>query len=528
MKQQYPGQVMGSLNDNYRKIRFILGDQLNEGHSWFDEIKPDVLYVLAELHAETAYVSHHVLKVCAIFAAMQAFAGKLQKAGHHVKLLSLDDTKTTPGVSDLLQTLVQQHQTRELEYQQPDEFRLSQELSSLDLPGVNITRKDTEHFLLPHSELPSHFERDRPARMENFYRMMRKRYGFLMEDGKPVGGQWNFDSANRKALRKQDLPAIPEPLCFDNDMGDILDRLSRNNVSTIGNSSTPLTFPTSRKDSLTLLDYFCEKALPRFGTFQDAMSQEAEQGWSLFHSRLSFSLNTKMLSPKEVIETAINTFERRDDIELSQIEGFVRQILGWREFVRGIYWANMPGYDQLNYLSAKRKLPGFFWTGETKLNCISQVVKQSLDYSYAHHIQRLMVTGVFGLIAGIDPSEMDRWYLGIYADAFQWVELPNTRGMSQFADGGIIASKPYAASGNYINKMSDYCKHCAYEVKERTSEKSCPLNALYWDFLARHSELLDTNARLSFAYRNWNRFDTSTRSAIRSRAADILINLENI
>lgn len=519
---------MASQKKAYTTIRLILGDQLDLNHSWFSETNPGHLYVLAELPSEVGYVRHHILKVSAIFAAMRDFAAGLTEAGHQVRYLTLDHTANTPNFSALLEKLVDQYKPDRIDYQRPDEYRLVTELESVRLPGVEITCHDSEHFLVPFAEIPDLFETGRPARMETFYQKMRKRHAILVQGDLPVGGQWNFDAANRNKIKADDIKSIPAPLCFDTDLSDILSMLDRHQVATIGQSASVSIYPTSRTQSLTLLEYFCDNLLPRFGQFQDAMSQASEHGWSLYHSRLSFSLNMKMLTPIEVINRALDAYERRNDINLAQVEGFVRQILGWREFIRGVYWANMPSYGELNYLSATRKLPDYFWTGETGLNCVSQTVKQSLQFAYAHHIQRLMVTGVFGLIAGIDPKALDQWYLGIYADAFEWVELPNTRGMSQYADGGIIASKPYAASGNYINKMSDYCSNCQYDVKDRSGNQACPFNALYWDFIERHRDKLQKSARLGFAYRNWDNFDTVTQVSIKARAAHLLANLNDL
>jgi deoxyribodipyrimidine photolyase-related protein len=268
--------------------------------------------------------------------------------------------------------------------------------------------------------------------------------------------------------------------------------------------------------------------LPRFGTFQDAMTDQSEHKWSLYHSRLSFSLNAKLLSPREVVAMAIDAYRGRDDISLSQVEGFVRQILGWREFIRGIYWLNMPEYQKLNYLEADRPLPEYFWSGETQMNCMSEAINQSLDYAFAHHIQRLMVTGTFSLLAGIDPDQVDDWYLGIYLDAIEWVELPNTRGMSQFADGGLVGTKPYSASGNYINKMSDYCKGCRYKVSKKTGSDACPFNSLYWHFMHRHRPIFEKNPRIGMVYRNWDKQSEENRNLTLERAEWCLEHLDEL
>jgi len=493
------------------QIRLILGDQLNTRHSWFAEKDAKTLYILAEIREEATYVNHHVQKVCAFFLAMQKFAETLSANGHQVQHLTLDDTHKTNDVSQLLRQLADKHGVNTIEYQRPDEYRLLEKMRSLEIEGATLDEFDTEHFLLPFHDIGNQFEAGKPHRMETFYRRMRKQHDILIEDGKPAGGEWNYDASNRKKLTKKGLDSIPRPLTFCHDVTDILGRLERHEIKMIGTANREICLPVTREESLRLLAWFCDHALPRFGDFQDAMTDQSEFAWSLFHSRLSFSINVKLLHPREVIEAVIGAYRIRDDIDITQVEGFVRQIVGWREFIRGIYWANMPAYGSLNGLNASVNLPEYFWTGKTAMNCISQTVSQSLEHAYAHHIQRLMVTGVFGLIAGIDPNEMDNWYLGIYVDALEWVEMPNTRGMSQFADGGLVASKPYAASGNYINKMGDYCQSCQYDVREKLTENACPFNSLYWHFMIRHREKFENNPRIGMVYRSWDKMNVETQ-----------------
>jgi len=300
-------------------------------------------------------------------------------------------------------------------------------------------------------------------------------------------------------------------------------------VSTFGHCQDTLLWPTSRNQAKQLLDYFCAYLLPLFGQFQDSMTCNSPEQWSLYHSRISFALNTKMLHPLQVIKQVLNEFESRpDDINLAQVEGFIRQILGWREYVRGVYWQNMPDYAAKNELNASRSLPDYFWHGKTNMNCMKHAINQSLDTAYAHHIQRLMITGNFCLLTEMDPEQVDSWYLGIYIDAIEWVEMPNTRGMSQFADGGLIATKPYAASGNYINKMSDYCKDCHYNVKEKTEDSACPFNSLYWHFMNKHEERLSRNPRIGMVYKNWQKQDAKQRQATLDRAQWCLDNIESL
>ena len=305
----------------------------------------------------------------------------------------------------------------------------------------------------------------------------------------------------------------------------ILARLKRHNVESLGKAEEELLWPVTRKQSKDLLTYFCEQLLPLFGTFQDAMTANSKHKWSLYHSRLSFALNAKILHPMQVIQAAVAAYRGNPNIDIAQVEGFVRQILGWREYVRGMYWVNMPDYLAQNALGAQRDLPDYFWTGATKMNCLHHAIGQSLDTAYAHHIQRLMVTGNFCLLTEIEPQQVDAWYLGIYVDALEWVELPNTRGMSQFADGGWIASKPYAASGSYMQKMSDYCTVCHYQVKEKTGPRACPLNSLYWHFMVKHRDRLARNPRIGMIYGNWDKQNEEQKRLVLERAEWCLENL---
>ncbi len=513
-----------------KQLRLILGDQLNENHSWFSRVDEDVIYLIAEMHQEANYVKHHIQKVTAFFAAMAEFTDNLREKGHKVIYLTLDDTAKIGDIKELIHQQIAQHQSQSFSYQRPDEFRLRQELQSLaEQLSVDTFEVDSEHFLLPFAELPEHFKANSHVRMENFYRYMRKRFSILMEDTKPVGGAWNFDANNRKSFKTSDIKAIPKPLVFDNSAQPYLTRIKQHNIATIGNEASDVAYPINRRQSLSLLTFFCQTQLPNFGNFQDAMTAASPYAWSLYHSRLSFSLNTKMLSPKEVIDAALAAFEAAEGIiTLSQVEGFIRQILGWREYVRGMYWANMPNYSQQNHLAANRALPTWFWSGDTKMLCMQQAISQSLEHAYAHHIQRLMITGNFALLAGLDPKQVDAWYLGIYIDAIEWVELPNTRGMALFADGGWIATKPYAASGNYVNKMSDYCKSCHYNVKDKFGDTACPLNSLYWHFIDRHYSKFAANHRLSFPIRNWDKMPEEQKIEIRVKANDLLDSIEQL
>lgn len=507
-------------------LRLILGDQLNHQHSWYKNTAPDVWYVLMEMRQETDYVRHHVQKVIGFFAAMRAFAQHLQTTGHQVIYLKLDDPQNTQSLTQNIDFLMAKYQIAHFEYQLPDEYRLDQQLKTF-CSNLNTTWAiaDTEHFMSTREELGTFFKGKKMYLMESFYRMMRKRYQLLMDGNEPLTGQWNYDAGNRKKLPANHQPVAP--LLLDKDVSEIHQLLVNQNVETIGNvNPKAFIWPTTRTESLALLDFFVQNCLPYFGVYEDAMSSSS---WSVYHSRLSFCMNTKLLSPLEVVERAIAHWQQQQDrISIAQIEGFVRQIIGWREYMRGIYWLKMPDYEQLNFLEHRRQLPAYFWTGRTKMNCMRHAIGQSLDHAYAHHIQRLMVTGNFALLAGIYPDQLDEWYLGIYIDALQWVEITNTRGMSQYADGGIVGSKPYVSSANYIDKMSDYCGTCFYDKTKKIGHKSCPFNSFYWHFYDRHQDKLARNPRIGMAYNTWRKMPEDQRQAIVAQAETYLNNLEEL
>ena len=506
-------------------LRLILGDQLNRQHSWFEKKQDDVLYVLMELRQETDYVRHHLQKVLAFFAAMREFAAELESQGHHVLYLQLDDPENSGTLDDNLARLIQKYNIRRFEYMMPDEYRLDQQLENF-CRSLNIEMRavDTQHFLSARHDVKKHFKDKKQYLMESFYRKMRRQYNILMDDDQPIGERWNFDAENRN--RYDESVPIPKPLLFDNDVSDLLTLLQKHKVATMGSADACLMWPINREQSLELLNHFVDNALSHFGTFQDAM---AEGHWTLFHSRLSFALNTKMLHPLQVISAAISAWEKnKKAISLAQIEGFVRQILGWREYMRGMYWALMPDFADLNFFEHDGALPHYYWDGQTKMNCLQQAIQQSLDKAYAHHIQRLMITGNFALLAGVHPDHVDAWYLGVYVDAIEWVEITNTRGMSQFADGGQIATKPYVSSANYIHKMSDYCKSCHYNHKKKTGERACPFNSLYWHFYDRHREKLEKNPRVGMMYRTWDRMDDSKKKDIVEQADKYLEHIQEL
>ena len=507
-----------------RTLRLILGDQLNEQHPWFREQRAEVWYCLFEMRQETDYVPHHIQKVVAFFSSMRQFAAKLETLGHQVVYYKLDQPDNQQNLTANLLQLIDSYQIEQFEYQLPDEFRLDVQLKGfcgqLSIPSKAV---DSAHFLTTREQLAHFFEGKKQYLLESFYRHLRKQYDILMEGQKPITGKWNYDAENRKKLPARHIPSPPK--LFSRDVRDLLQLLEEQGVRTIG-TIEPATFlwPTNREEALSLLDYFVKELLPFFGTFQDAMTPNY---WSLYHSRLSFSLNAKMLSPLEVVQKAVQQWEQhQEEISIAQIEGFVRQIIGWREYMRGVYWAHMPDYAQLNFFEHDRKLPDWFWTGKTNMYCLSHSIGQSLEYAYAHHIQRLMVTGNFALLAGIHPDEVDQWYLGIYIDAIEWVEITNTRGMSQFADGGIVGTKPYVSSANYISKMGHYCKDCYYDKKAKTGPRACPFNSLYWHFYARNRGKLEKNPRIGMMYRVWDKMASEQQQELLDQAESYLEKIE--
>ncbi len=509
-----------------RKLRLILGDQLNINHSWFRIADDSILYTMMEVRQETDYVKHHFQKILAFFTGMREFAKELQDRSHRVSYLRLDDRENAQSIPENLTRLIRLKQICSFEYQAPDEYRLDQQLKhfcqSLAIP---YTMVDSEHFLSDRFDLMTFFAGKQKYLMESFYRMMRGRYHILINDGKPVGGKWNYDIENRK--RYDGEIEVPDPIRFSNEVAELKTLIAQSSVPNFGQlNDRYLLWPLNRRQALTALQFFIDRCLAHFGRYQDAMNQAH---WSLFHSRLSFALNTKMLHPMEVIRATLHAWEMNPDrIGIAQVEGFIRQILGWREYMRGVYWAKMPEYKKLNFFGHHRPLPHYYWDGETSMNCMRCAIGQSLKYAYAHHIQRLMVTGNFALLAGIHPDEVDAWYLGVYIDAIEWVEITNTRGMSQFADGGLVATKPYISSANYIQKMSDYCQDCLYDPNLRYGDRSCPFNSLYWAFYHCNRHLLEKNARIGIIFRVWDRFSTPERLKILEQAQLFLDKIESL
>ncbi len=508
-----------------RVLRIILGDQLNENHSWFSTDSKNIVYAMFEVKQETDYVKHHIQKVVGFFMAMRNFAKLLKSKGFNVEYYKITDDNNAHNFIDNIQFLIGKYNITKVEYQLPDEHRLDVYLKEeFDKQKISCEVFDTEHFFTMRTELEE-FSKDRKKTiMEDFYRYMRKKHQIFIEDKKPVGGKWNFDVLNRKKWSENELIPLPyEPM---SDCSKVLEEILAAKIETFGDVNSKFNYPISRDQALKQLDYFCKYLLPFFGDYQDAMHTSQD---FLFHSKISFALNIKLISPKEVVIAIENTFYQNSTIHISQAEGFIRQVLGWREYMRGVYWSTVRELKKSNFFSNSNKLPDFYWSGNTKLNCVKMSLNNSLKNSYAHHIQRLMVLGNLALLLGVHPDEVDEWYLGVYIDAVEWVQLPNTRGMSQFADGGSIA-KPYVSSASYINKMSNYCKTCSYNYKTKTETNSCPFNSLYWAFLETNKSLLENNNRMRMMYSLLNKMklkDKNEYEKIIDKASYIKLNINN-
>jgi len=478
-----------------------------------------------EMRQETDYVKHHIQKVVGFFAAMQEFSKHLESQGHKVVYLTLDDSSNLQNLEDNLNALILSLGITNFEYQSPDEYRLDAQLKYIcDTLSISHTQVDSEHFYTNREELSEFFKGKKQFLMERFYREMRKKHSILMNGELPEGGEWNYDKSNRNKWKGS--PGIPPFIDFKNEVSAIVSSIQNNKIETIGRfESTTFSYPINRVQALEQLEYFNQHLLVHFGDYQDALHNDEVY---LFHSRLSFAMNLKILSPKEIVASVLSQYRSNsEEITISQVEGFIRQVIGWREYMRGMYWAHMPGYKTLNALDNQHPIPDFFWTGKTKMNCLSKTINNSLDNAYAHHIQRLMITGNYLLLTQTNPDAVDDWYLGIYIDALEWVQLPNTRGMSQFADGGLIATKPYVSSGSYINKMSNYCGDCKYNIKERLGDNACPFNSLYWNFLDDKREQLSSNFRMKMMYSVLNKFSTEDLVAMKLRATEIIESPEN-
>jgi deoxyribodipyrimidine photolyase-related protein len=508
-----------------KTLRLILGDQLTHGiSSLTDSDKKNDIIWMAEVREEATYVKHHKKKIAFIFSAMRHFAEELRDKGYTVHYTKLDDPDNAGSFRAEVERAIKKHKPEKIMVTEAAEYRVLQDMRTwADDFKIDVDIREDDRFLATHQEFQNWADGRKQLRMEYFYREMRKKYNILMtEDGKPVGGEWNYDSENRQPPK--DGLDVPKTYAatVDDITQEVLDLVAEKFDDHFGDLG-PFHFAVTRDQALYALDKFFEERFDNFGTYQDAMIEG--EPW-MFHSHISFYLNCGLLTPLEVIEKAEAAYAD-GRAPLNAAEGFIRQILGWREYVRGIYWLKMPDYESENFLDAKCKLPSLYWGGDTQMNCLKQCVKETKQNAYAHHIQRLMVLGNFALIAGLDPDEVNEWYMIVYADAYQWVELPNVTGMILFADGGVLGSKPYAAGGAYINRMSNYCGNCKYKVSKKNGPDACPFNYLYWDFFMRNEDKVKGNPRLNNAYGTLNRMGDDKKQAIKEDAKRFFKALEN-
>ena len=500
-----------------RNLVIVLGDQLNYDSAAFDEFDPKQDSVwMAEVAEESTHVWSHKARIVIFLSAMRHFRDSLLKRNIGVLYRQLDDRGNRGAFSAELQAVVKKLNPDRLILVEPGEWRVREcfRRTAKQL-SIELELRHDRHFLSTPDEFAEHAKGRKQLRLEYFYRELRRKHDILMDQGKPEGGKWNYDADNRDSFGKAGPGATPAPKRFrpDETTKEVIALVERT-FPTHPGKLDHFDWPVTPKQARSALGDFIENRLPRFGEYQDAMWTDEPY---LYHSRIAAAMNLKLLSPLKSIEEAVIAY-RSGLAPLNAVEGFVRQILGWREYVRGIYWLYMPDYVDRNSMDANHPLPDFYWTGETHMRCLEQTIGQTLDYGYAHHIQRLMVTGLFSLLLGVDPKALHEWYLAVYVDAVEWVELPNSLGMSQFADGGVMASKPYVATGKYIQRMSNYCTTCQYDPAKATGDDACPFTTLYWDYLVRHQDQLKGNNRMAMQLKNLDRKNSHDLKAITEQA----------
>jgi deoxyribodipyrimidine photolyase-related protein len=506
-----------ALPHRVRHLVIVLGDQLDEQSSalqGFDAAQ-DVVW-MAEVAEESTHVWSAKQRIAVFLSAMRHFAKALRARQVPLRYTCMEDPDNLGTLALELGRAIAELQPAGLVLCAPGDWRVLQSLRAVAQQAkLALDLRDDPHFFSTVREFSAHAEGRKQLRLEYWYRALRKQHGILMDGAQPAGGQWNFDADNRESFGKAGPQNVPPPTRFAPDAItlEVIALVNQRFAAHPGRLDS-FGWPVTRAQALLALQAFVQQRLPLFGKFEDAM-------WSgevwLYHSHLSCALNLKLLQAREVVQAAEDAY-RTGHAPLAAVEGFIRQILGWREYVRGMYWTQMPGYLQRNALDAQAELPAWYWSGATDMACLKDAIGQTLEHGYAHHIQRLMVTGLYALLFGMRPQAVHAWYLSVYVDAVEWVELPNTLGMGQFADGGLMASKPYVASGKYIQRMGNHCKGCKYDPALSTGDTACPYTTLYWDFLMRHETLLKKNPRLAMQLKNLQRLDLPTRDAIRAQA----------
>ncbi len=494
----------------------ILGDQLShELASLRDVDVNDAVVLMMEVAEETTYVRHHQRKIALVLSAMRHFAAELREAGWTVDYVRLDDPGNRGSFTGEVMRAVERHRPRCIRIVEPGEWRVKTAIDGWARKcATQVDVLPDDRFICSVLEFQTWAQSRNELVMEHFYRDMRRKTGLLMTpDGKPEGGQWNLDKNNRQPPKRGIIYPKPSRFAPDETTSEVLALVAEKFSAHFGRLED-FSLPVTSAQAAIALEHFVRTALPDFGTYQDAMV--TGQDW-LFHSWLSPALNAGLITPLQVASAAAEAYAA-GTVPLNAAEGFIRQIIGWREYVRGYYWLEMPTVAQANALEATRPLPEFYWTGDTDMLCMAEAIRNTRDHGYAHHIQRLMVLGNFAMLVGVRPQDVADWFLVVYIDAYEWVELPNVIGMSQHADGGRLATKPYAGGGAYISRMSDHCQRCRFDVKQKTGPDACPFNALYWDFLARHERRFRRNRRMTQMYANWDRMSPELQDSYRASA----------
>lgn len=506
------------------RFLIILGDQLDINSPIFSQYCPetDILW-MAETPEEVEQIWCHRLRITFFFSAMRHFRDELRAKKFRVHYRELnEDPAQDEGqtFTDLLLRDAHEVGIKELVVVEPGDWRVKQRLEAAARKlGIPLTYLDDTHFFATHLDFQKFSSGKKKLILEYFYREMRKKHQILVDEaGQPEGGQWNFDHENRESFGLSGPGKLPAPLKFTADaMTQAVIDLVRARFPSNPGEVFDETLAVTRADALKLLKYFVRHHLPRFGRYEDAMwTGEA----TLHHSRLSVYLNVKLLNPRECVQAAVEAYQA-GQVDLASTEGFVRQILGWREFIRGIYWSHMPRYAELNFFEHQQPLPSFFWDGQTEMVCVRESMNHVLKHGYAHHIHRLMVLGNLSQTFGAHPYQFHQWHMAMYLDAIDWVSLPNTLGMSQFGDGGIVGTKPYCATGAYISRMSNFCQNCRFDPKKSTGKDACPITTFYWDFLSRHREQLRGNQRMAMQLKNVDRKTEVELAEIQQQAEDL-------